>query len=66
MKHFFTFVADHPLGNNWIEMEATSIITARDEMARLFNMKWAFQYTEENFDPSYFPGGRAGQLHYVV
>jgi hypothetical protein len=50
-KWTFTFGSDHThpdtgqsLGHCYVQIEAASREAAREEMARLFGAKWAFQY----------------------
>ena len=58
--YYFTFGQQHPLRDNWIEIQAVNADTARKRMFELFGAHWAFQYSEADFKPDYFPSGRAG------
>lgn len=46
-----------PLRDCWIEITAESRLRALDKMIKLYGENWANQYTKEEFDPKYFPGG---------
>jgi len=58
---FLTFSTSHPLQNNWIEVLAPTYDKAREAIFDAFGGKWAFMYTEEDFKPDYFPGGKVGK-----
>ena|ERR1700741_1545588 len=53
----------HPDG--WIEIEAPSEHDARIEAHNCFGDKWAFLYTEKNFNPSMYPAGRLATIEEV-
>lgn len=49
--------ASLPLCNYWVEVTAPSYEEARLVMASLFGKFWSSQYSEEEFDSRYYPGG---------
>lgn len=55
-KYFFTFGMNHKdaegnsLGCNYVEIDAVTEAAARAEMIKHRGPKWAFSYTEEQFD----------------
>ena len=64
-KHYFTFgqCHTHRHGNltldcdSVVEIEARDGYLAREKMFELFGTKWGFQYTEDTYEPAYFPRG---------
>lgn len=67
---YFTFGQSHwhkegiPMKNFWVRVVASSYEKARDIFVSEFSSlymetpsTWAFQYEEERFNKSYFPGG---------
>jgi hypothetical protein len=60
--YYFTFGQAHPLKDNWVEIHAPNVAAARAEIIKLFGTKWGFVYTDADFKPEYFPGGRAGNV----
>lgn len=62
MKFYMSFSCTHPLGDNWIEVEATDVMKAREAIFNYFGAKWAVIYTEEDFKSIYFPGGRVEKV----
>ena len=73
MKYYFTFgqIHVHPqtgeeMKNYYIEIGAENEGDAREIMFSQYSDKWAFSYTENNFNPEYFPDGcyeQLGSLH---
>jgi len=61
MIFYLTFGVNHPLSDNWIEIEAPSYESARSEAFFTFGAKWAFVYSEKRFEPKYCPMGKAGK-----
>ena len=52
MKPFyFTFGFSHPLSGHYLRVVAPDWEAARLEMVSRHGLKWAFQYTEEEFLP---------------
>lgn len=61
MKTFMvTFGQSHPLRNYWVEVVATDYDKAREKIIQEFGLKWAFMYSDDNFDRKYFPLGKVG------
>lgn len=61
MRFCVTFGQDHPLRDSWVEVEADNEEVARKAVFGVFDMRWAFMYKKEHFNPDYFPGGRVGR-----
>ena len=65
IKQYFTFGQNHTHRygnitldyNSVVEIEAPDYATARIIMVYNFGDKWAFQYSSETMDMSYFPRG---------
>jgi hypothetical protein len=70
MKFFITFGQkyrheEHPQGGHpdgWFEVNAPDIATVREKAFNAFKNHWAFIYTETEFDPSYHPLGKLGEI----
>lgn len=60
MTFCVTFGQDHPLRDNWIEVEAPNAEQARARVFESFGSKWSFLYLKDEFNPKYFPGGKVG------
>lgn len=69
-NYYFTFGQNHwnregfPMKNHWVKVTADSYEAARSLFMQEFTSnymerpdKFAFQYTEEEFTPHYYPGG---------
>ncbi len=64
-KYYFTFGQNHTHRHNDLTLDCDSVVTitatdqgaARGKMFDLFGAKWSFCYTEERFEPKYFPRG---------
>lgn len=61
--HYFTFGSNHthplggyPMKDYWVEIYGTDD-EARDKMFEVYGAKWSMQYSEGDFDPSWFPKG---------
>jgi hypothetical protein len=50
MKFFFTFGGGMPYRHNYVEVWAPDEITARNMMIEAHAQRWAFQYTEKEFE----------------
>lgn len=74
-KFYFTFGQNHysvkgeHMAPYWVTVSAPSYGDARNHFCYFFakehmgsSSKWAFQYTEEDFSPKYFPGGEYEHL----
>lgn len=61
MTYYVTFGVNHPLSDNWIEIEAPDRHIARLRAFSTFGAKWAFIYDEEHFEPKYCPAGKVGK-----
>ena len=61
MIYFLTFGVNHPLSDNWIEIEAPNHEIARSRAFSNFGDKWAFVYEEKRFEPKYCPMGKVGK-----
>ena len=51
---------EHPTGGHpdgWFLIRAENESEAREAVFNLIDDKWAFIYSEERFNKSYFPGG---------
>jgi len=60
--YYFTFGTNHIhhgmcMANYWIQITAPSYGEARTAMFEKYTDKWAFQYDDDSFDRSFFPGG---------
>ena len=57
-----TFALAHPLGGNWIEVEAEDEYAAREVILKFFGTKWVFLYSEAQWveTQKFFPGGKVG------
>ena len=75
-NYYFTFGQDHnllngaPMKDCWVRVCADSYQKARFLFVKHFTLmfmsdpaKWAFQYEEEKFDRSFFPGGEYAFIH---
>jgi hypothetical protein len=63
MKTFMvTFNQAHPLRDHWVEVDAEDRHEAREKVVQVFGLKFAFLYSIDEFDPDYFPAGRAGHI----
>jgi hypothetical protein len=49
-KWYFTFGYGQEHGGHYIVIEAGNSSSAREKMNKRFNNKWAFQYTEEQWN----------------
>jgi len=64
MQTFYvTFGQKSPAKNGWIEVKADDEEKARAIVIAEYGQEWGFLYTDETFDPSYFPAGKLGVLH---
>jgi len=69
-KHYFSFGQNHTHRYNGVTLDCDGIVEiqaedageARQKMFDAFGPKWAFQYTEETYNPEYFPRGVVLQL----
>ena len=68
-KFYLTFGSDHPLSENWIEIEAEDLFKARALAFDKFGQKWSWMYDEEEWNSgnsanswmTFFPGGKIGK-----
>ena len=73
-KFYLTFGCGHPLGDNFMEIEAEDLSKARALAFETFGQKWAWMYDEEEWNSgppdgansanswtTYFPGGKVGK-----
>ena len=68
-KFYLTFGSDHPLSENWIEIEAKDLLEARALAFDAFGKKWSGMYDEFTWNSgnsanswtTYFPGGKVGK-----
>jgi len=60
MTFYLTFGIDHPLCDNWIEIEAPDSQSARRLAFLTFGPKWSSVYSEKRFEPEHFPMGKVG------
>lgn len=64
-KYFFTFGQKHTHRHGDVTLDCDSVVLiransysdARLKMVETFGCKWAFQYSEDEFKPEYFPRG---------
>lgn len=75
-KFYFTFLTcqytdDIYLGDKYVIINAHDLMSARELMFSIFDDKWGFQYTEEEFLDGtkdalgfYYPGGCYGEYTY--
>ncbi len=63
MKFFATFPCIHPLGNYYLVIDAKNEEEAREQMFGNFGSKWAFLYEEKEFDKSFYPKGKIGEIN---
>jgi len=61
MVFYITFPQYHPLRDNWIEIEAEDKETVRRAAFVLFGDKFAFLYTTEDFNATYYSDGKVGR-----
>lgn len=54
------FSAAHPDG--WLEVEAEGYIEAVTMVQENLQQKYSSIYSEESWDPSFFPGGKIGTI----
>lgn len=47
--HYFTFGFGTPYRNKFVKIEADTKGQAREEMIRIYGLKWAFQYDESSW-----------------
>jgi hypothetical protein len=78
MKNFyFTFgqvhhtVDGHPMRDYYVHVIADDYMTARQLFIEQFSSvemdrpdRWSFQYTDDDFNPGFFPGGLYGTIIY--
>jgi hypothetical protein len=66
MKFYLTFGCTHPLGDNWVEIEAEHERKARTLAFDTFGEKWSSIYNIEKWEKAevvnFFPGGRVGKI----
>ena len=56
---YVTFGQKSPFRDNWMEIEAPDIHVAKEIIRRDIGWEnFSMIYTEENWKPEYFPGGR--------
>ena len=69
-KFYLTFGCGHPLGDNFIEIEAEDLSKARALAFETFGQKWFWMYDEEEWKSgnsanswmTFFPGGKVGRI----
>lgn len=76
MNWYFTFGQSHAttdgiqMKDHWIRVVADDFWEARSKFIEKFSSirmdaadKWAFQYSEDEFDKIYFPGGEFAEIN---
>jgi hypothetical protein len=62
-KNFYlTFGQKSPAKNGWVRVEAPNVEKAREMVFNMCDDKWAFLYTEDEFEKEHFPAGELGVL----
>lgn len=59
-----TFGQSHPLRDCWIEIKAPSLREAHDLAMNTFGQHFSMMRSLDQFDPSFFPGGKVGRTIY--
>jgi hypothetical protein len=70
MKFVITFgqkyrFQDHPQGGHpdgWFEVTAESEAAAREKVFAVLGQTWAFIYDENEFDQTFYPKGKIGEI----
>jgi len=50
-NYYFTFCGIHEHKNGYVKIIAKDVYSARERMFEVYNEKWGFQYSEEEFLP---------------
>ncbi len=61
-KYYMTFAAIHPLHDCWIEVWATSEVSARMKISEWQGKMYGDMYGAEHFHPKQYPGGCVAEV----